>query len=103
MCEICLLALFTAFRFAEAQHLKWEYVDLNNGIIRLPGNAKDEIGEFEGTKNHHDHWIPLSSYAWDLLRGIYKKNEIRGLYVFSRLRDLKKTFKSTLLEKDFLA
>ena len=87
MSEMCLLALFTAFRFAEVQHLKWEYVDLDHGIIRLPGKVKDG-SDFDGTKNHKDHWIPLSSYPWDLLREIHRTSDLRSAYVFSRQRDV---------------
>ena len=86
MCDICLLSLFTGFRFAEAQHLKWEYVDLEHGIIRLPGNAKHEKGDFDGTKNHHDHWVPLSSYAWDLLREFHSNRKSSSPYVFAAKR-----------------
>jgi len=81
-CDILLLSLFTAFRWTEAQNLKWEYVNLDFGIIRLPGDARDEDGDFDGTKNHHDHWVPLSSYAWDLLRKINTERDSLSPFVF---------------------
>lgn len=82
MCDIALLNLFTGFRFIEAQNLKWEYVDLENGIIRLPGDAREEMGDFDGTKNHHDHGIALSSYVWELLRRCHEERGSLNPYVF---------------------
>ena len=82
MCDMTLLSLFTAFRFTEVQHLKWEYVDLENGVIRLPGDARNEDGAFDGTKNHQEHWAPLSSYAWTLLRKIHAGRASLSPYVF---------------------
>jgi integrase len=86
MCEIALLSLFTGFRFAEARHLKWEYVNLEHGIIQLPGDARQDAGSFDGTKNNLDHWVPLSTYAWELLREIDRKKS-STLYVFPSVRD----------------
>jgi len=87
MCDIALLALFTGFRFNEARCLKWAYVDLAQGIIRLPGDARKETGEFNGTKNHMDHWVPLSGYAWDLILKISHERTTLGLYVFPGNQD----------------
>ncbi len=89
MWRIALLSLFTAFRFHESRHLKWDYVDLENGIIHLPGVVKDE-SSFEGTKNHKDHWVPLSTYAWDLLRVLYGERNLMSPFVFPALRNPKK-------------
>ena len=82
MCEIVLLSLFTGFRFGETLGLRWAYVDLENGIIRLPGVASEKNGVFEGTKNHDDHVLPLCSYAWDLLRDIDQKKNPLSPFVF---------------------
>ncbi len=90
MCDIALLALFTAFRFAETQHLKWEYVNLEHGIIRLPGDAREEDGEFDGTKNHQDHWVPLSSYAWEMLKKLHRERTSLNPYVFPAVWNVSK-------------
>ena len=87
MCDIALLALFTAFRFNEARCLKWQYVDLDQGIIRLPGDARKDAGEFDGTKNHRDHWVPLSSYALDLMLKINHERTTISPYVFPAIHD----------------
>jgi len=82
MCDIALLTLFTAFRFNEARCLKWNYIDLDNGAIRLPGDAGKGASAFKGTKNRCDHHVPLSSYAWDLLRKIHGERLSANPYVF---------------------
>ena len=88
MCDIALLTLFTGFRFNEARSLKWEYVDLENGIIRLPGDARKETGTFEGTKNRQDHHVPLSTYAWGLLKKIHCDRSTVNPYVFPAVNRL---------------
>ena len=90
MCDILLLSLFTAFRFTETRFLKWEYINLEHGIIRLPGDAREEKGGFDGTKNHQDHWIPLSEYPWEMLRKQYAERDPRSPYVFPSLQSPEK-------------
>ncbi len=88
ICDIVLLSLFTAFRLTEMRCLRWEYVNLEHGIIFLPG--KDDVGAFKGTKNSHDHWLPLSSYAWDLLKWIERERDSTSPYVFPSVYDPEK-------------
>jgi hypothetical protein len=88
MCDIALLTLFTGFRFTEARCLKWAYIDLDNGLIRLPGDARKDAGTFDGTKNRRDHHVPLSSYAWDLLRKIHGERHPVNPYVFPAVKRL---------------
>lgn len=57
MRDIFLLLMFTGLRSGEARTLQWADVDLSAGVITL-----------HDTKNGHDATIPLSSYAWRLLR-----------------------------------
>ena len=85
ICNLVLLSLFTGFRFIEAQTLRWEDIDLENGYINLSG--KDERAEtaFTGTKNHQDHSIPLSTYPWDLLKQL--KDTSESPYVFPSVFD----------------
>ena len=71
MCDIALLTLFTGFRFGEVRWLKWDWIDLDHGTIHLPGDARNDGDDWEGTKNRKDHYVPLSSYAWDLLKRIH--------------------------------
>lgn len=89
-CQMILLSLFTGLRGIEARHLKWSYVDLDLGFITLPGKVEDDTSDFEGTKNHHEHAVPLSTYAWQLLRDIHKNQMITSEYVFPSLRCAKK-------------
>jgi integrase len=82
LCNIVLLSLFTGFRFSEARCLLWEYVNLEHGIIFLPGDTSESETAFEGTKNTQDHWIPLSTYAWDLLAELKRERTSLSPYVF---------------------
>ena len=82
MCDIALLTLFTGFRFSEARWLKWDYVDLERGIICLPGDARKQSGDFEGTKNREDHFVPMSTYTRDLLQRCHQEREPASPYVF---------------------
>lgn len=84
--DFLLLLLFTGLRHAEASELKWENVDLKNGVIKLVN-----------PKNGIDADIPLCDYMWALLQ--YRKIGARGSYVFSG-RDPERplTFGSTALK-----
>jgi len=82
MCDIILLSLFTGFRFGEASCLLWEYVDLEHGVLFLPGKEKGEGTKFGGTKNTRDHWLPLSTYAWNMLKRLKKERTTASPYVF---------------------
>lgn len=87
MSRAALVCLFTAFRFHKAKHLKWDYVDLEQGIIRLPGQMQSESDGFEGTKNRHDHFVPLSSYIWYLLRELSQDRDNLSSYVFPSIQN----------------
>lgn len=77
MIRICLLNLFTGMRFNEARTIRWEHVDMEQGLLFLPG---------DNTKNGHDHWLPLSDYAHALLRTIKKEQEPGCLFVFQGIK-----------------
>ena len=57
--DFFLLLIFTGMRKGEAANLRWEYVDLQSGIITLPASI---------TKTHEEYIFPLSDYVWTLLR-----------------------------------
>ena len=82
LCDLTLLCLFTAFRFSEARYLKWDYVDLEQGTIVLPGRVDDPNSEFQGTKNRHNHVVPLSSYPWKLLLRLQENRNSLSPFVF---------------------
>ena len=88
LCNLILLSLFTGFRFVEAQCLQWENMDLQEGYILLKGEDNSPNTAFDGTKNHQDHWIPLSTYPWELLKTI--KAHSVSPYVFPSVTDHKK-------------
>lgn len=56
--DLLLLLLFTGMRVSEGRELKWENVNLQAGVIELPGQT---------TKTGEPYVIPLSDYAWSLL------------------------------------
>ena len=85
ICNLVLLSLFTGFRFVEAQTLRWEDIDLENGFIHLSGKDERTETAFTGTKNHQDHSIPLSTYPWDLLKRL--KEASKSPYVFPSVFD----------------
>lgn len=45
------------------------YIDLDRGIISLPGISRND--PFTGTKNKRDHIVPLSSYLWKMLKELF--------------------------------
>ena len=91
-CDLLLLALFTALRFNEARYLKWEYIDLEQGIIRLPGSLADSENlpreAFRGTKNGHEHVVPLSSSPWQLLQSLHSQRSSLNPFVFAGVKSL---------------
>lgn len=82
MYRICLLCLFTGMRFIEAQFLKWEYLDLDRGLLFLPGRTSDPEKGFEGTKNRKDHEIPLPKYSWNQLQELASKRSSMNPFIF---------------------
>ena len=88
--DLLRVLLFTGFRFIEAQNLKWEFVNLEEGFITLPGTVRAEGDDWEGTKNGHEHSLPLSSYVWDVFRQIWDKRTSSSPFVFPSIRDPEK-------------
>ncbi|CAM2011590.1 integrase arm-type DNA-binding domain-containing protein [Acanthopleuribacter pedis] len=93
-CTLVFLCLFTGMRGLEARCLRWEYVDLAQGLIHLPGEVKGATKYFRGTKNKQDHLIPLSSFVWDLLRKIHGERTTLSPYVFPGIHSVHKPFSS---------
>ena len=56
--DFILLLLFTGLRLGEARALRWEEVDLKNGILHVPG---------ERTKTGRKLDLPVSDFVKDLL------------------------------------
>ena len=56
--DYILLMLFTGLRRYEALSLRWDYIDLKEGLIRLPATA---------TKAKRKLDLPLSGFVFDLL------------------------------------
>ncbi|MHB8291705.1 MAG: tyrosine-type recombinase/integrase [bacterium] len=75
--------IYTGCRKGEALNLKWDDVDLQNGIIAI-----------KGTKTKYDRHIPISNALKSILDGIDKNQD--SLYVFERngakLADFKRSF-----------
>lgn len=66
--DFLLLLIFTGMRKGEAANLKWQYVDLESGIITIPSHL---------TKTDEEYVFPLSDYVWTLLklRRFYTQSE----------------------------
>ncbi|HVQ81914.1 MAG TPA: tyrosine-type recombinase/integrase, partial [Pseudolabrys sp.] len=56
--DFILLLLFTGLRIGEARALRWEEIDLNQGIIHVPGQR---------TKSGRKLDLPMSNFVRDLL------------------------------------
>ena len=82
--DIITFLIYTGCRKGEALNLKWDDVDLKNGVIAV-----------KGTKTKYDRYIPISEALRGVLEGI-KKNQ--GLYVFNnngaKIGDFKRSFKT---------
>lgn len=59
------LLLLTGQRRGETTLLRWDYIDLERGLVSFPGAI---------TKNGRDHTIPLGALAKNLLDGMPKLN-----------------------------
>ena len=74
--------IYTGCRKGEALNLKWDDVDLRNGVIAI-----------KATKTRYDRHIPISAPLETVLTGIEKN---QGSYVFNRngvkLTDFKRSF-----------
>ncbi len=82
--DIITFLIYTGCQKGEALNLKWDDVDLKNGVIAV-----------KGTKTKYDRYIPISEALRGVLEGI-KKNQ--GLYVFNnngaKIGDFKRSFKT---------
>jgi integrase len=81
--DIITFLIYTGCRKGEALNLKWDDVDLQNGVIAI-----------KGTKTKYDRHIPISNALRAVLSGIEKNQD--SLYVFERngakLTDFKRSF-----------
>ena len=81
--DIITFLIYTGCRKGEALNLKWDDVDMQNGIIAI-----------KGTKTKYDRYIPISKPLKELLSGIEKNQD--SLYVFNKngakLTDFKRSF-----------
>ena len=81
--DLITFLIFSGCRKGEALNLKWDDVDLQNGIIAI-----------KGTKTKYDRYIPISKPLKALLSGIEKNQDC--LYVFNKngakLTDFKRSF-----------
>ena len=81
--DLITFLIYTGCRKGEALNLKWDDVDLKNGIIAI-----------KATKTKYDRYIPISKPLKELLRGIEKKDDC--LYVFNingaKIVDFKRSF-----------
>ncbi|MHB1546005.1 MAG: tyrosine-type recombinase/integrase [bacterium] len=81
--DLITFLIYTGCRKGEALNLKWDDVDLQNGVIAI-----------KGTKTKYDRHIPISNALRSILNGIEKNQD--SLYVFNRngakLTDFKRSF-----------
>jgi integrase len=81
--DIITFLIYTGCRKGEALNLKWDDVDLQNGVIAI-----------KGTKTKYDRHIPISNALRSILDGIEKNQD--SLYLFERngakLTDFKRSF-----------
>ena len=81
--DLITFLIYSGCRKGEALNLKWDDVDLKNGIIAI-----------KGTKTKYDRYIPISKPLKELLSGIEKNQD--SLYVFNKngakLTDFKRSF-----------
>ncbi len=81
--DIITFLIYTGCRKGEALNLKWDDVDLKNGVIAV-----------KGTKTKYDRYIPVSEALKGILEGIEKNQD--SLYVFNnngaKIGDFKRSF-----------
>ena len=82
--DIITFLIYTGCRKGEALNLKWDDVDMKNGVIAV-----------KGTKTKFDRYIPISEALRGVLEGIERN---QGLHVFNnngaKLTDFKRSFKT---------
>lgn len=67
------LCLLTGLRRNEAATLRWEDIDLQARTLRIKGDR---------TKNHEDHYLPLSDFLEKLLKRRKRNYLLKSEYVF---------------------
>lgn len=67
--DLLLLLLFTGLRRSEGLQLRWDWIDLDGGILTIPD-----------TKNHEPLRLPLSDFLAELLAD--RRERVTGPYVF---------------------
>ncbi|MHB1661457.1 MAG: tyrosine-type recombinase/integrase [bacterium] len=81
--DLITFLIYTGCRKGEALNLKWDDVDLKNGVIAI-----------KGTKTKYDRHIPISDALKAILTGIEREQD--SLYVFERngakIGDFKRSF-----------
>jgi len=68
--SILKLILFTAQRPGEVRSMRWEHLNLDAGLWSMPG---EPTTGWPGTKNKHDHEVPLLEPVLELLRDLDPK------------------------------
>ena len=81
--DLITFLIYTGCRKGEILNLKWDDVDMKNGIIAI-----------KGTKTKYDRYIPISEALRGVLEGIERNQD--SLYIFNKngtkLGDFKKSF-----------
>ncbi len=84
--DIIMFLIYTGCRKGEALNLKWDDVDLDNGVVAI-----------KATKTRHDRYVPVSAPLKGLLEGIGKVDGCS--HVFNnggrKIVDFKHSFKTT--------
>jgi len=83
-------AYFSGWRKSEITGLKWNQVNLRNGIVRL------ESGE---TKNNEGRTLYMEAELWDLLKHLHKNRRMDCLFIFScngrQIGDFRKSWQTS--------
>lgn len=60
--HLLLMSVITGRRTSELKKMEWSWIDLERGLITIPGEvvAEDDFSNFEGTKNRQDFVIPMA-------------------------------------------
>ncbi|MDJ0835685.1 MAG: tyrosine-type recombinase/integrase [Acidobacteriota bacterium] len=71
--RLYLISLFLGMRNGEARRLKWDYIDLETGYFKLPGQI---------VKNKKTHIKPIGPYALSIFKELYERRLPGNPYVF---------------------
>ncbi|MDD5362312.1 MAG: site-specific integrase [Ignavibacteria bacterium] len=74
--NFCKFALLTGMRKAEITHLQWTDIDFINRRIKVINKANHK------TKSRKNRYIPITDNLYNLLDGMYKKDNFKN-YVFT--------------------